>query len=213
MESLRTSLASRTSSRTHFKVLGFNLVGEVLGLGLKAYKFSKIICKKCAKVVAFFFLCLRERAKGVAVNLWSFFLENTCALCPWSSASNILVLGLERVFSVKVGPWPRIFFVSLALASSLVSSTPPLLLFLYLFLQFKSKTRLKSCILRLSFCKWFGPSRGKWGSLPPAIQGVHKVRVHFKKIIILIVFAIEIICKKDLKEENRYFLRFYWNFI
>ena len=42
-----------------------------------------------------------------------------------------------------------------------------------------------------------------------AIQGVHKVRVHFKKIITLIVFAIEIICKKDLKEENRYFLRFY----
>ena len=39
--------------------------------------------------------------------------------------------------------------------------------------------------------------------------GVHKVRVHFKKIITLIVFAIEIICKKDLKEENRYFLRFY----
>ena len=42
-----------------------------------------------------------------------------------------------------------------------------------------------------------------------SIQGVHKVRVHFKKIITLIVFAIEIICKKDLKEENRYFLRFY----
>ena len=41
------------------------------------------------------------------------------------------------------------------------------------------------------------------------IQGVHKVRVHFKKIITLIVFAIEIICKKDLKEENQYFLRFY----
>ena len=41
------------------------------------------------------------------------------------------------------------------------------------------------------------------------IQGVHKVRVHFKKIITLIVFAIEIICKKDLKVENRYFLRFY----
>ena len=41
------------------------------------------------------------------------------------------------------------------------------------------------------------------------IQGVHKVSVHFKKIITLIVFAIEIICKKDLKEENRYFLRFY----
>ena len=41
------------------------------------------------------------------------------------------------------------------------------------------------------------------------VQGVHKVRVHFKKIMTLIVFAIKIICKKDLKEENRYFLRFY----
>ena len=43
----------------------------------------------------------------------------------------------------------------------------------------------------------------------PKVQGVHKVRVHLKKIITLIVFAIEIICKKELKEENRYFLRFY----
>ena len=41
------------------------------------------------------------------------------------------------------------------------------------------------------------------------IQGVHKASVHFRRIIILIIFAIEIICKKDLKEENRYFLRFY----
>ena len=43
-----------------------------------------------------------------------FFLENTC-FC-------VLGLGLERICS-----WPRNFFVSLALASSLVSSTPPLL--------------------------------------------------------------------------------------
>ena len=51
-------------------------------------------------------------------------------LCPWSSAlaSSIPVLGLERVCPRKGCPWPRIFFVSLALAlaSSLVSSTPPL---------------------------------------------------------------------------------------
>ena len=51
-------------------------------------------------------------------------------LCPWSLAlaSSIPVLGLERFCSRKgcPWPWPRIFFVSLALASSLVSSTPPL---------------------------------------------------------------------------------------
>ena len=56
-------------------------------------------------------------------------------LCPWSLAlaSSIPVLGLESVCPRKgcpwPWPWPRIFFVSLALAlaSSLVSSTPPLL--------------------------------------------------------------------------------------
>ena len=56
------------------------------------------------------------------------------SLCPWSLAlaSSIPVLGLERVCPRKgcPWPWPRIFFVSLALAlaSSLVSSTPPLLI-------------------------------------------------------------------------------------
>ena len=51
-------------------------------------------------------------------------------LCPWSLAlaSSIPVLGLERVCPRKgcPWPWPWIFFVSLALASSLVSSTSPL---------------------------------------------------------------------------------------
>ena len=55
-----------------------------------------------------------------------FFSENTCALCPWSLTSSIPVLVLERVYSWKVGcwSWPRSFCVFLA--SSLVSSTPPL---------------------------------------------------------------------------------------
>ena len=39
-----------------------------------------------------------------------------------------LVLGLEIVCRQEVGPCPRIFFVSLAFSSSLVSSTPPLLI-------------------------------------------------------------------------------------
>ena len=68
-----------------------------------------------------------------------FFLESTCALCPWSLAlaSSIPVLGLESVCPRKgcPWPWPRIFFVSLALASSLVSSTPPLLIGLVGFLR------------------------------------------------------------------------------
>ena len=57
-----------------------------------------------------------------------FFFGEHLRLCPWSLASSIPVLGLESVCPRKGGPWPwpRIFFVSLALASSLVSSTPPL---------------------------------------------------------------------------------------
>ena len=61
-----------------------------------------------------------------------FFFGEHLRLCPWSLAlaSSIPVLGLESVCPRKgcPWPWPRIFFVSLALASSLVSSTPPLLL-------------------------------------------------------------------------------------
>ena len=54
-----------------------------------------------------------------------FFWKTLAAL---SLASSIPVLGLERVCPRKgcPWPWPRVFFVSLALASSLVSSTPPL---------------------------------------------------------------------------------------
>ena len=62
--------------------------------------------------------------------LKTFFFGEHLRLCPWSLAltSSISVLGLERVCLGKgcPWPWPRIFFVFLALASSLVSSTPPL---------------------------------------------------------------------------------------
>ena len=58
--------------------------------------------------------------------LKTFFFREQLRLCPWSLAPSIPVLGLERVCPRKGCPWPRIFFVSLALASSLVSSTPPL---------------------------------------------------------------------------------------
>ena len=63
--------------------------------------------------------------------LWRpFFLGGALALV--SLASSIPVLGLESVCPRKgcpwSWPWPRIFFVSLALASNLVSSTPPLII-------------------------------------------------------------------------------------
>ena len=81
----------------------------------------------------FFFFFWRSPANFCEDLFFFFFLESTCALCPWSLAlaSSIPVLGLESVCPRKgcPWPWPRIFFVSLALAlaSSLVSSTPPLL--------------------------------------------------------------------------------------
>ena len=61
-----------------------------------------------------------------------FFFGEHLRLCPWSLAlaSSIPALGLESVCPRKGCPWPRIFFVSLALASSLVSSTPPLVIIL-----------------------------------------------------------------------------------
>ena len=59
--------------------------------------------------------------------LWRlFFFGEHLRLCPWSLAlaSSIPVLGLESVCPRKGWPWPRIF---VSLASSLVSSTPPLI--------------------------------------------------------------------------------------
>ena len=58
-----------------------------------------------------------------------FFFRRAQALVSLALASSISVLGLESVCPRKgcPYPWPRIFFVSLALASSLVSSTPPLI--------------------------------------------------------------------------------------
>ena len=44
VESSRTSLASRTSSKTHFEVLG--LEGQVLGLGLEASSPRKLPCPR-----------------------------------------------------------------------------------------------------------------------------------------------------------------------
>ena len=90
------------------------------------------------------------------------FLESSCAcvLGPWpraflSLASSIPVLGLVSVCPRKgcPWPWPRIFFVSLALASSLASSTPPLVnvlreLYGFEFTPPRSRYQLIAIILR-----------------------------------------------------------------
>ena len=136
--------SSRTSSRTDFEVLGLGLEGKVLGL--EASSPRKLACPRLEDSTIFWIV-------KILWSAWKFFwktffcgdrLKNFCEdlffgggehlrLCPWSLASSIPVLGFESVCPRKdcpwPWPWPRIFFVSLALAlaSSLVSSTPPLL--------------------------------------------------------------------------------------
>ena len=46
VESSRTSLASRTSSRTQFEALGLGPEGQVLGLGLEASRPRKLPCPR-----------------------------------------------------------------------------------------------------------------------------------------------------------------------
>ena len=79
------------------------------------------LLKFCEALENFFgkrFFC-GDRLKNFCKDL--FFFLRALALVS-------LVLGLESVCPRKgcPWPWPRIYFVSLALASSLVSSTPPL---------------------------------------------------------------------------------------
>ena len=148
MESSRTSLASRTSSRTDF---------EVLGLGLEASSPRKLACPRLEDSSIFWIVKILWSAwkifwKGFFVEIaWKIFvktfffffgdrLKNYCEdhFFFWRALALVsLVLGLGLEHSC---PWPREclsserlslalasdFFVSLALASSLVSSTPPL---------------------------------------------------------------------------------------
>ena len=141
------------SSRTHFQVLGLGLEGQVLGLGFEASSPRKLACPRLEDSTIIWIVKILwsawkifwktffrgDRLKNFCEDL--IFLESTCAcvLGPWppwpraflSLALRVFVLG-KAVLGLGLGfflcpwPWPRIFFVSLALASSLVSSTPPL---------------------------------------------------------------------------------------
>ena len=144
MESSRTPVASRTSSRTDFEALG-----------LEASSPRKLHCPWLEDSTIFWTVeILLESPRNFAENLWSFFVFFKWKLPeknfwrPFSPEKNFddlllrlleksfwkhffwralasvsLVLGLERICP---WPWLRNFFVFLALVSSLVSSTPPL---------------------------------------------------------------------------------------
>ena len=68
IESSRTSLASRTSSKTHFEVLGLGLEGQVLGLEVSSPR--KLPCPRLDDSTIF---CtaeiLLENARNLAQNL------------------------------------------------------------------------------------------------------------------------------------------------
>ena len=136
MESSRTFLASRPQVLENWPVLGSRtaLFFELLkfcGALEKFFRkrfFVEIACKNFCEDFFFFFFLWRSPEKF----LWRpfFFLESTCAWvlglglehsCPWPREC------LSSESCPWPWPWPRIFFVFLALASSLVSSTPPLL--------------------------------------------------------------------------------------
>ena len=71
-------------------------------------------------VKTFFFF--GDRLKNFCEDLFFFFLESTCALCPWSLAlaSSIPVLGLESVCPRKGCPWPRALCPRLHLCKILI---------------------------------------------------------------------------------------------
>ena len=107
MESSRTSLASRTSSRAHFEVLGLGLEGQVLGLGLEA---------SCPRKLAFWktFFC-GDRLKNFCEDLFFALVSLVLGLehsCSWPQEC----LSLERLSLALASD----FFVSLALASPCV---------------------------------------------------------------------------------------------
>ena len=134
------------ASRTHFEVLGFEaykfskmpcarpritLFFDLLKMGC-GYDLFFFFARNIAENLRFFARRLfLKNASKFAENLrffaqrLFFSLESTFAWCSWSLASSILVLGLEKVCPRKVGPWPQIFFVSLAL--SFECSTPLLI--------------------------------------------------------------------------------------
>ena len=113
------------SSKTHFEVLGLALERQVFGLGLEASSSRKLPCPRIedstniwivenlqiAWKIIFVDIFLGKHLKK---NLKTFFGDRSffgehLRLCPWSLASSIPVLGVERVCPRKGCPWPRVF--------------------------------------------------------------------------------------------------------
>ena len=124
VKSLALALASRPQVLENWPVLGSR---TALFFGMLKFcgALEKIFLVEIAGKIFEKTFLFGDRLKNFCEDL--FFWR---ALALVSLASSIPVLGLESVCPRKgcSWPWPRIFFVSLALASSLVSLTPPLVL-------------------------------------------------------------------------------------
>ena len=70
MESSETSLATRT----HFEVLDLSLKAQVLGLGLEAYKSSKMFCSRFEDSIIFWLVTIKMENNQTkdSIKLYSF---------------------------------------------------------------------------------------------------------------------------------------------
>ena len=138
------SLASKLQVLENWPILGSR---TAVGLCLELLKFCGAPEKLFGRR---FFLKITWK------KFWRPFFGENLHLCSWSLALSILFLSLEKVCPWKGCPWPwsKIFLVSLALASSLVSSTTPLLITLLALLLLV----LRSLLPRLSYCLHFFPA-------------------------------------------------------
>ena len=129
VESSRTSLTSRTSSRTDFEVLGLGLEGQVLGLGLEASSPRKLVCPRLEDSTIFWNVKILWSAWKI---FWKTFfsgdrLKNFCEdhfFFFWRSLEKLLwrpfFFFFWRALALCVlGPWPRAF-LSLASRASVL---------------------------------------------------------------------------------------------
>ena len=132
MESSRTSLASRTSSRTDFEVLGLGLglEGQVLGLGLEASSPRKLACPRLEDSTIFWNVKILwsgwkifwkaffrgDRLKNLCEDLFFFFFFFFLEIA-WKIFVKTFFFFFWRALALCVlgpWPWPRAF---LSLAS------------------------------------------------------------------------------------------------
>ena len=173
VESSRTSLASRTSSRTDFEVLGLGLEGQVLGLGLEASSPRKLACPRLEDSTIFWKVKILwsgwkifwkaffrgDRLKNFCEDLFFFFFfffgdrlknfsEDLFFFFFWRALA-LCVLG--------PWPWPRAFLslasrvsvlgkavLGLGLEPCVLDSTSAVLLFCYFNLKINARNNTYS---------------------------------------------------------------------